>query len=65
MPTTKPIRTRSAERVNVEPKNPHSTKVQRKVVESNMRPHPTRYSADRTRNTIIGNFNSFLAANQP
>jgi len=65
IPTTRAMRVRSAEMDTVEPKKPHSTKVQRKVSASNMRPKPRRYRADKTRNTIIRNFNSILAANQP
>jgi hypothetical protein len=65
IPTMKLIRSRRAETDAIAPKKPHWTKVHRNVPESNMRPHPTRYRADRVRNTIMGYFHSNLAANQP
>jgi hypothetical protein len=65
IPTTKPMRIRSAEAQTIVPKKPHVTKVHRNVGESNMAPHPMRYRTDRMRNRIMGTFRSNLVANQP
>lgn len=65
IPKTKEMMIRMTDSIVTTLKKRHVTKVQRKVGESNMTPHPTIYKQDRTKNTTIGILSSLRTANQP
>jgi hypothetical protein len=55
----------SADPDTIKLKKRHCTKVQRKVADANMTPHPRRYPKDKTKNISMGILSSRRTANHP